>query len=115
MPSQFELFQQMEKLLDLLIDNANELNRLAKLRVAEQSLEPLQQRQYEILHELSLLDAETRKSDLGVAAAEVEKRRTAVREKLVQFQNINREFITRIADRFRIIDKKEFKSEGFND
>jgi hypothetical protein len=112
MPSQDDLYGQMEQLLDLLIQTTKRLCEMAKHLVTEDELDGLQQRQAEILREVAHLDGHIKKSiadsPVGVLAA----RRERIHQKLVEFQAIDKEFIAHMEDHTRLIQKKKLSSNA---
>ncbi len=107
MPSQYELFEQMKQMLNTLVENAKALKAKAQERRPEKELEPLQQRQHEILHELTMLDALVSKSPPGADEKALEEKRLSLQKLLEEFQHVNEEFIRLIADQFRLIQEKD--------
>lgn len=107
MASQFELYNQMALILDRLIENAKKMKEGIRLKVSQEELEGLQNKQHEILHEVSELDNVLQKSPLGASEDEINMCKARIREKLAHFQVINKEFFDSISSHSRVIDTKD--------
>jgi hypothetical protein len=111
MPSQLELLKQMDVVLERLLENAKKLNDGAKVKLAKNELEVLQERQNEIMHELNELDKLLKQSPPGAKVEELDLVRVKVREKLAHFQVINNEFFNRVQANMRVIEKSLLDSQ----
>lgn len=103
MPSQIELFDQMAIILDRLVDNAKKMSEGLHLKTHQDELELLQERQHEILSELGQVNALLEKSPPGGTVEELDGRRATIREKLGQFQALNKDFFDSMSKQTRII------------
>ena len=107
MASQIELYIQMEKILDQLVDNAKKMKEALLLKSAESELEEKQAHQHEILRELAELNKLLEKSAPGAKKSEIDVAKARVHERLHHFQTLNREFFDHISAHRRVIDAQE--------
>src|SRR5260221_14691684 len=103
MTKQIELLTQMSSLVDALIDNASQLNEVAKRTSSHAELDPLQHRQQEIISQLGEIDIVLKRSVDEGSKEEISFLRRKVHLKLAAFQKINEEFLSHVAGSFRLI------------
>lgn len=104
MSSQYEPLIQMTKLVEQLIDNAKGLNEVAKMAFVEEELTPLQEKQNELLVQLSEYDKKLLNSQSKDPA--IRQIKNDLRLKLEQFQKLNNEFFVHVGSHFRLISQK---------
>lgn len=109
MPLQIELFGQMTLILDTLVENAKKMKEGLRLKCSQEELEALQNRQHEILAELGKLNTLLDASPPGGTEAEIEACKSHIRDRLAQFQSVNKEFFDQINSSSRVIDKRDTK------
>lgn len=109
MPLQIELFGQMTLILDNLVENAKKMKEGLRLKYPQEELEALQNRQHEILAELGQLNTLLDSSPPGGTEAEIEACKGHIRDRLAQFQSVNKDFFDQINANGRVIDQGEIK------
>lgn len=107
MTNQYELLLQMLQLLEQLVDTATSLNDTVKTSFVEKDLVPLQERQREILSNLSALDALIKKQPDNEADLSIKELKKDIEIKLNKFQKINNEFLEHVSSHYRLIGEKK--------
>jgi len=100
MPFQEDLVQQMVEIVDLLIDNAQEMEKCGTIR--EEELERLQEKQEALVKKLVSLDAQ-----MHAAPLRSQEKNTLLQEQLkakfAEFEQAHRKFFNRIKKELRLI------------
>lgn len=94
---------EMEKILDLLIENAKQLLELSKQVIAEEELTPLQEKQQELLTQLLEKDDAFHEACAELKTDYNSPLRNRIDEKLDHFQKLNSNFIDNITTTLGLI------------
>ena len=110
MTKEQEILQKIDILLDQLVENAAELEKISEQVISEEQLIPLQRRQEELIKQLSQLDADYHIQFLN-AKGKTSPIRESIHNKLASFQKLNTLFIQNLSDSHGLIhfDNHEFK------
>jgi hypothetical protein len=106
MNSQIDLLIQMQKLAELLVENASALCQLVREVPEEKALEELQKRQHELLGELAMADSLLKKYSVPRSEPEdplIASKKAKFQAELELFQQTNTRFFELLHIRFRII------------
>ena len=109
MTSQIDLLEQMVSVLDRLVDNAKLMKEKLPLKDSQDEVEKLQFYQHEILAELGNLNKNLDSSPPGAPVEQLDEAKARMRDRLQQFQNINKEFFDHVASQGRVIESKKPK------
>ena len=88
-----EILSKMEKILNQLIANAENLNQLSQQVSSQEELRPLQEKQEDLIEQLLDSDAEFNKLLKGKTRYYQSSARTRIGEKLDYFQKLNTDFL----------------------
>ncbi|MCB1119097.1 MAG: hypothetical protein KDK65_03970 [Chlamydiia bacterium] len=90
------ILAEMNALLDELIATAKELSALSEQVIAEEELAALQQRQDRLIRDLEKLEADYKIRILSEEKPKATALQKQIRDKMTQFQELNRDFMKNI-------------------